>query len=138
MPFQIKLLFKKTANILCLLSLASCTYNLSLMQRGTGTVANGTAERLSHIVTINLKGTVYKGQFALVHGGGYGSFNSYGGGVAPVSGNMMMISAMVTGSIIAKSQDGKGLRCHFTASGNSGMGECQDDAKNIYDLQISL
>lgn len=120
------------------LMLAGCSYNLSLMSRGGGKTGSGTASRPGNDVTIMADGVTYKGRFTYMEGGFAGVSTGFAGGMA-ATGTMVGTTGQGNGNIMARSDDGKGMRCQFGYSGwsNSGMGVCQDDAGTIYDLQIS-
>ncbi len=126
------------------LVLAGCSHSLALMERGGPRVASGTSSVVGKKVEIQLDGKTYRGNYSLVKDG-YSTFTnaqaySSTGRFAYGSAQSYGSSSMGTGNIIARSDDGSGIRCIFQFSSNSqsGMGECQDDKGGIWDLQISL
>jgi hypothetical protein len=117
--------------------LCGCSYNLTLMARGSSEVGSGTATRPGNDVTIEANGITYKGKFTYLEGGFVGFGSSFSGARTATS-TMVGSSGQGNGNIIARSADGKGMRCEFAFSGwsQSGMGVCEDDAHTVYDLQI--
>lgn len=101
--------------------------DLTLRNRDSGEIATGSADRWSRAVTINLNHKVYKGTFAYVER------------ASPFAGVAAEGAALSDGNLIATAKDGSTLHCDFSFSGwnGSGMGECQDDDKNKYDLQLN-
>lgn len=115
--------------------LTGCSYNLSLMARNSTETGIGTATRPGNDVTIEAGGVKYVGKFTYQEGGFVGVGSNFTGGTAAMYG----ASGQAAGNILARSSDGKGMRCQFSFSGwsQSGMGACQDDSGLIYDLQIT-
>jgi len=123
----------KKINVLFSLSavffLASCISgsDLTLIDVKSGTIATGSASRLTHTVTITLNGKEYAGSFDYVQR------------PHPGVGLLEADSFIRDGKMIAKADDGSSLTCEATFQGwsNSGNGLCHDDAKNTYDLMIT-
>lgn len=101
--------------------------DLTLMDRDSGKIATGAADRWTHTVTINLNGKVYAGH------------SSYVERASPLAGVGAEGAAIGDGNMIARADDGSSLHCDFTFSGwsGTGTGECQDDKQRKYDLQIT-
>ncbi|NYT76623.1 hypothetical protein H0A71_06435 [Alcaligenaceae bacterium] len=133
----------KKAILILMLALSGCSYNLTLMDRGSSEVATGHASQAGNTVEITLRGKQYRGTYAFVQQGYSTQSNSYamsGGYYAQGSNYGHTQASAGNGSIIARADDGSGLRCSFTfsSSSQSGMGECRDDTFGVWDLQISL
>ncbi|GAA0809172.1 hypothetical protein [Cupriavidus gilardii] len=118
--------------------LAGCSYNLELMARGNAKTGSGVATRPGNDVTIVADGVTYKGKFAYMSSGFMGTSTAFSG-AATATATAYGSTGQSNGTIIARSEDGRGLRCQFQYSTWSagGVGMCQDDAGTIYDLQIS-
>ena len=128
----------------CLLLLTACAHQFQLIPRNGGSAGNGTAQEAGKQITISLNGRTYKGTYVYDDGSvitthssatataysGSRSATAYGNGVSstyiPGSGN---------GRIFATSGDDS-IRCDFMYKGGSGLGYCQDNARNEYDLLI--
>lgn len=117
--------------------LSGCSYNLSLMARNSGKTGSGTATRPGNDVTIVADGITYKGKFSYTTGGFVGTSTAFAGS-ATGTATAFGASGQSNGNILARSDDGKGIRCQFNYSGwsSGGLGVCQDDGGTVYDLQI--
>jgi hypothetical protein len=143
MPHKGVIMKTTTAAILCL-TLNGCAHNLDLISRTGGPNGSGTAQELGKQITINLDGKQYKGTY-IYDGGAVISTNStataraysgsrsataYGTGVSntyiPGTGN---------GRILATSGSDS-IRCDFNYGKGTGIGYCQDNAGNEFDLLI--
>ncbi|WP_232515874.1 lipoprotein [Burkholderia multivorans] len=121
------------------LALAGCaTYDLSLMPRGPGKMAHGTAKQIDKTVSITIDDRTYDGKFAYVQGGAFTLGTAFSGGQV-AAGNAVGISATGNGNVLAQSADGHNLRCVFSFSGwsQAGTGTCLTDDQQLYDLQIT-
>lgn len=141
---------KKIILALVCISLASCTHSLTLMSQNNGDIGLGSANELGRTVAISLNGESYNGNYSYVEQGNVSFSNAYAQGsvysgarsaYASAYGNSATINQSYVGggSIIARSESGKGIRCQFSFStmSRSGAGICQDDKKVVYDLQIN-
>jgi hypothetical protein len=117
------------ANVLSLMLLTGCVSgaDLTLRDRDSGEIATGSADRWTRAVTVNLDDKVYTGTFAYVER------------ASPFAGVTADGAALSDGNMIAKAEDGSSLHCEFSFSGwnGSGTGQCEDDEKNEYDLQLN-
>ena len=123
---------------ICALLAGCATYDLSLMPRGPGKMAYGTAKQIDKSVTISIDDRTYAGKFAYVQGGSFTLATAFSGGRA-ATGNATSISAVGNGNVLAQAPDGHNLRCVFSFSGwsQSGTGTCLTDDNRLYDLQIA-
>lgn len=128
----------KMIAIVALAALAGCSYRLDLQQRGGPATGQGVAHQNDQSVTINLAGKTYKGTYAYASGSSTGSF--VGGARGKTFYGVTSASGTGGGNILAKADDGSGLRCQFqySTTNSQGIGECQDDAGATYDLQIRM
>ncbi|MGU7780475.1 hypothetical protein [Burkholderia sp. PU8-34] len=130
---------KSLACLAAIMSLQGCaTYDLSLMPRGAGPIAHGTAKQIDKSVAITLAGETYTGRYVYVQGGSFSLGTAIGGGQV-ASGSAIGVSAVGNGNVLAQSADGQhNLRCVFSFSGwtQQGTGVCLTDNGNAYDLQI--
>lgn len=126
------------AAAICSLLAGCATYDLSLMPRGPGKMAHGTAKQIDKSVVISISDRTYSGKYAYVQGGSFTLGTAFSGGQT-ATGNATSISAVGNGNVLAQSDDGHNLRCVFSFSGwsNSGTGTCLTDDNQLYDLQIS-
>lgn len=130
--------------ILPLLALTGCGHNLYLVGRSTAKTGHARIVAVGHSgdVTMEVAGTQYAGRWVYMpSGGSFGvaSTTAFSGGhTASAVGNFTALPTEGNGSILAAAGDGTQLRCvfAFNAMGQTGMGECQDTAGEIYDLQI--
>ncbi|MGN8190305.1 hypothetical protein ACTJLD_30410 [Burkholderia sp. 22088] len=132
-------MLKKICALLVALPLAGCaTYDLSLMPRGPGKIAHGTAKQIDKTVSITIDDRTYDGKFAYVQGGSFTLATAFSGGQV-ATGNAVGVSATGNGNVLAQSADGHNLRCVFSFSGwsQAGTGTCLTDDQQLYDLQIS-
>lgn len=119
--------------------LSGCaTYDLSLMPRGPGKMAHGTAKQIDKTVSIAIDDRVYDGKFVYMQGGAFTLGTAFSGGQT-ATGSAIGISAAGNGNVLAQSADGHNLRCVFSFSGwnQAGTGTCLTDDQQLYDLQIS-
>ena len=125
--------------LLLALALAGCSYNLILMNRDTGAMGTGQAREAginAGDLSIVINGKTYTGRWVAAEEGE----QTFIGGRA---GNtpFHVTSATSGGSVgtaLLRAPDGDTLRCKFRYSGMSGtgIGECQDRAGTLYDMQI--
>ena len=135
------------AILVAALALAGCAHTVYVTGRTTGvsgqtTITPGIGQT-SGKIGLKIGGKAYAGRWVYMNGPGSVSIGSaiavsgatsasaFGTGVAaPMSGN---------GSIIMSAPGGGSFRCVFNYSqwSSSGVGECQDETGEIYDLQIT-
>lgn len=122
------------------LALQGCAvYDLSLMPRGPGLIAHGTAKQIDKSVSVTLDGETYVGHYVYVQGGSFSLGTAFGGGQT-ATGSAIGVSAVGNGNVLAQSADGQhNLRCVFSFSGwtQQGTGVCLNDSGNAYDMQIT-
>ncbi|WP_232466434.1 hypothetical protein [Burkholderia ubonensis] len=122
------------------LALQGCAvYDLSLMPRGAGPIAHGTAKQIDKSVSITLDSETYFGHYVYVQGGAFSLGTAFGGGQV-ATGSAIGVSAVGNGNVLAQSSDGQhNLRCVFNFSGwtQQGTGVCLTDNGSTYDLQIT-
>ena len=122
------------------LTLQGCaTYDLSLMPRGSGPMAHGTAKQIDKSVSIALQGETYLGHYVYMQGGSFSLGTAFSGGQV-ATGSAVGVSAVGNGNVLAQSADGlHNLRCVFSFSGwtQQGTGVCFTDDGSAYDLQIT-
>jgi hypothetical protein len=127
--------------------LSGCSHNLYIVGRtnhltGTAKVTTQVGNKGGNIV-IALGGKDYKGRWIYVQTGGslgFGSATAFSGGqTATATGTMIGLPTGGNGSIIASAADGSSLHCAFDYSewSNTGVGACQDDKGEMYDVQIN-
>lgn len=123
-----------------MLALQGCaTYDLSLMPRGAGPIAHGTAKQIDKSVSITLDGETYIGHYVYLQGGAFSLATGFGGGQVS-TGSAIGVSVAGNGNVLAQSTDGqRNLRCvfNFSAWTQQGTGMCLTDSGSTYDLQIS-
>ena len=124
-----------------IVSLAGCAGQVQMMPRDSGKIYSGTVQGNgmgSGTMSITIDGETYTGpvvrttssdSFGLVQQYGRNGKSSFStvvssGGTANVKG--MLASA-----------NGRGLRCEFTSTGDSGGGICVDDKGRVYDAIVS-
>jgi hypothetical protein len=114
------------------------TYDLSLMPRGPGAMAYGTAKQIDKSVAIRIGDETYQGKYAYLQGGSF-TLASASAGSTTAIGTGMGVSAVGNGNVLAQSSNGHNLRCVFSFSGWSqqGAGTCLTDNGSLYDLQIT-
>lgn len=125
--------------------LGGCTHNVYMVgQNGTtGTAKVTTFGNHSGAITITLGGKVYTGQWVYAPQGGsvsFGTATAFSGGQSATASSFATgIPTSGPGSILASAPDGSTLRCVFSYSenGQTGIGECQDNRGEIYNLQIN-
>jgi len=137
---------KRTAIVALAILLAGCTHHLMLVGRTSGAVGSAevtTAGNHSGPITITLAGKTYTGQWVYAPQGGsvgFGSASAFSGNQSAAAfASFAGIPTSGPGSIIAGAPDGSALRCVFNYSenGQTGIGSCQDNKGEIYDLQIN-
>jgi hypothetical protein len=100
-----------------------------------------TAGNHSGSISLDMAGKVYSGRWVYVPGGGSIGFGttiaSSGIHVATASSMMIGLPTGGNGSVLASAADGSTIRCAFQYGGSTGVGVCQDDRGEIYDLQIN-
>lgn len=117
-------------------ALTGCAYQLNLQQRGGGAFGAGTASNGN--VEIQVGQRTFRGQYVYASASSTTSF--FGTANRRAFNTFGTTTSGGNGNIIARSQDGVGLRCQFNYSETSsqGLGECVDDAGATYDLQIRM
>jgi hypothetical protein len=125
------------------LLLTGCAHQLELYSRNGGVNGTGTAQEAGKQITINLDGREYKGTYTYDGGktiisNAYGNATAYSGSRSTTAYGHATSTSYVPGSglgrLFAHSQDGKSLRCEFSYSQGSGIGICEDNDNNSYDL----
>lgn len=132
---------------LTVLLACGCAYQLTLIPQAGGEKGEGVANEAGRVVNITLRGKTYTGRY--VYGGEPGlAFTSSiatgtaisGGAMTTATGTGFGVTTYVPGSgngrILVHSEDGDALRCEFMYSEGSGLGLCEDNAKQLYDLII--
>jgi hypothetical protein len=133
--------------ILLLVALGGCTlsHDFYLMGRQTGVTGTATVPANGHRggpIEIMLAGKPYRGQWAYMEIGGavgIGMASAYGGGqTATATGVFAGLPTGGNGTVLAAASDGSTLRCTFNFSewNLKGIGVCQDNRGETYDLQI--
>jgi len=124
--------------VLACVALSACSYKLTLQQRGGSATGSGVATDNDHGVKITIGARVFTGQYVYASDASFGSF--VGTAKGRTATGFVSTSSGGGGNIIARSQDGVGLRCQFQYSemSNQGFGECTDDTGATYDLQIKM
>ncbi len=129
--------------------LAGCTqhYDVYLMGRSSADQARSTivvtAGHPGGDFAIQIRGKQYLGRWIYVANGGAVSLGTAVGvsGTHVATGNAMAISTPTEGggSIFAAASDGSALHCQygFNAWSRSGVGLCQDNGGEMFDLQIN-
>jgi hypothetical protein len=127
------------------LLIGGCSHRLSLIPRHGGLNGEGIAEEAGKKVTITLNGKTYTGQYVYGDGGvaftnTFGNATAYSGvGTATAYGSSFSttyVPGSGNGRILATSTDGDAIRCEFQYSSGGGLGVCEDNAGELYDLQI--
>ena len=128
---------------LLLIFLTACAHQLELYSRNGGINGTGIAQEAGKQITINLDGRVYTGTYTYDGGktiisNAYGTATAYSGKSSATAYGNYTNTSYVPGSglgrLFAHSQDGKSLRCEFSYSEGSGIGVCEDNENNSYDL----
>jgi hypothetical protein len=128
------------------LTLSGCGHNLYLVGRtsgATGTTRIVTAGNHGGAISVDLAGKNYTGRWVYAPGGGSVGFATAtafsAGHSATATGTMIGLPTGGGGSILASASDGSALRCSFNYSewGATGMGVCEDNKGESYDLQIN-
>lgn len=128
------------------LMLIGCGHNLYLVGRTSGEKGTASVQRApgqkSGDVSIALRNKTYSGRWIYVASGGVTGFGVgtafSGASYATGTGTFVGASSHGVGTILASAPDGSTLRCEFqfNSMGNTGIGTCQDETSEIYDLQI--
>lgn len=135
----------KIAAAVAVITLTGCAHQLELYSRNGLPKGSGTAQELGKQVTFNVKGSTYKGIYT--HDGGKSVLNITNASATAYSGNK---SARVYGSsnsttyipgsgqgrVFAHSDNNDSIRCEFEYRSGSGIGVCQDNDDNLFDLII--
>ena len=140
---------KFLALVTFLFIVTGCMHDLSIVQRDGGPIGIGQANESGKKVEINLNGKTYRGTY--VHGGGSAIFTSSSvtiSGIASGAGGSGIYSGSTSsfgsgyvegsgnGKMLVLAEDGDALRCEFLYKGGSGLGVCQDNEGELYDLII--
>lgn len=134
--------------LLSCVALSGCvsTHAFYLVDRQTGVVGTATVPangKRGGPITISLGGKVFQGQWAYMETGGsvgLGTATAVSGTqVATATGTFVGLPTGGGGSVLATAADGTTLRCTFNFSdwNLKGIGVCQDNKGEMYDLQIS-
>jgi hypothetical protein len=135
-----------TCSLLLLLGGCVTSHSFYLMGRTSGMTGSGVVPangRGGGDIAISLGGKVYKGRWVYMEAGGSVGFSTTtafsGAQSATAIGTFAALPTGGNGSISAAAPDGTVLRCAFDFSewNLKGVGVCQDNHGEIYDLQIS-
>jgi hypothetical protein len=137
-----------TIALLALGVLSGCArpYDLYLMGRSSGDQARTTIERTAQPggdFAVLLHGKQYVGRWVYMENAGAvtnGAATGVSGGqVATANGVALSAPRQGGGSVIAAAADGSTLHCQYTFDSwsRSGVGVCQDNRGELYDLQIT-
>lgn len=143
--FQKGKVMKKLIIFVWLICLVGCAHQLELYSRNGGVNGTGTAQETTQSILITLDNVTYKGSYTY-NGGAPVITTSYGTATA-ISGNRTAYATGTSvsnsyipgtgqGRVFARSVDGKGLRCEFSYDEFNGLGICQDNNNQLYDLVI--
>ncbi len=122
------------------------SHDFYLMGRQTGVTGTATVPangQRGGPIELTLGGKVYRGRWAYIETGGsvgMGTTSAYSGGqTAMASGVFAGLPTGGNGTVLAAASDGSALRCTFDFSewNLKGIGVCQDNRGETYDLQIS-
>jgi hypothetical protein len=117
-----------------------------MMGRNTGVTGSGTVPANGHRggpIAITLGGKVYHGTWILMETGGsvgVGTATGFSGAQsATATGTFVGLPTGGNGTVMAGASDGSTLRCVFDFSewNLKGVGVCQDNHGETYDLQIT-
>ena len=136
------------ATFLLPLFLGGCvtSHTFYLMGRTSGVTGSGVVPangRGGGDIAINLAGKVYKGRWILMETGGSAGLSTAtafsGTQSATATGTFLGLPTGGNGTVSAVAPDGSVLRCVFDFSewNLKGVGVCQDNHGELYDLQIS-
>jgi hypothetical protein len=134
---------KRLAIAFVALLLGGCAHQVTLTPRTPGApIGTGSAPASmgdTGTITVNLNGRTYTGRWVYVRGGSVGVANAFGSSGQFATGLGYGLSMSGPGQALLSADDGSRLRCVFTFSewGDTGFGECVDDAAGeTYDLTI--
>lgn len=117
--------------------LAGCSHDITMINQKSGAIAKGTAisEGGKGSINVDLNGTQYAGRWVFVRNGGLGFSNSFG---ATPGFSTASFTGGGNGRANLSAEGGKSLRCEFQYSdmSGSGMGACQDNEGQMYDMNI--
>lgn len=122
------------------------SHDFYLMSRQTGVTGSGTVPADGHRggpITITLGGKSFRGRWVYMEtGGSVGlgtAFAFSGTQTATATGAFVGLPTGGNGNVMAAASDGSTLRCTFNFSewNLKGVGVCQDNRGETYDLQIS-
>jgi hypothetical protein len=130
--------------VACGFLLTGCGHTVYLVGRTTGVTAESTfrVAHASNEVSFTLGNRTYTGHWVYMEQGGsvgIGTATAYSGGqTATATGTVIGLPTGGNGSFLGSAPDGSTLRCTFTFSewNLKGMGVCQDNRGEIYDMQI--
>lgn len=127
--------------------LSSCGHNLYFASRTSGATAKGKIVTVpghpSGDVSIVLHNKTYTGRWVYMSNGGMvgiGTSNIISGTQSATATSTIVGAPLQgNGSILLSAQDGSTLRCGYDYSewNSSGVGVCQDNKGEVYDLQIN-
>lgn len=130
--------------LLSLVLLCGCAHNLQLVSRSNSGNGTGVAQEAGKQITINLNGQTYTGTY--VYDGTKVLFTTGDAYATAYSGNSSASAYGHSNSTTYIPGSGKGqlvatsgndtIRCDFNYSDGSGIGYCQDNSHNEYDLII--
>jgi len=121
------------------------SHEFYMMGRQTGAIGTASVPANGHHggpITISLGGKSYVGQWAYAEMGGSVGLNTgtavSGTQVATATGMSIGLPTGGNGNIMAAASDGSTLRCAFNFSewDLKGIGVCEDNSGETYDLQI--
>jgi hypothetical protein len=127
-----------------LLAVTGCARTFYFVGRSSGVTATTTvpAGHPSNAISFTLEGKTYTGRYAVVaEGGSIGFGNTFvtaGTHSAVATGMFTALPTQGNGTIIASAPDGSTIHCVFDWSqmSRTGVGVCQDNRGEVYDLQI--
>lgn len=138
----------RTLTVIALVSifLSGCAYQLQLHSRVAGQPGGtGVANSGDKSMTVSVGNRVFKGTYVF-DGGSVVPTNSFGSataysryGTTTVHGSSfgtMVVPGSNRGQSFLTSIDGTTMRCQFFYKDSSGMGECQTNTSEVYDLVI--
>ena len=126
-------------------TLSGCAHKFSIFPRNGSGKGTGEASDFGRELTINMNGKTYRGTY--VYGGGsvavtnsFGSATAFSGSQSVYAYGSGSSTTFIPGSgkgqLLAFSDDGDAIRCNFNYQSSSGIGVCEDNKGNLYDLQI--
>jgi hypothetical protein len=133
-----------TLSALAFALLAGCGHTVDITSRSTGETGHTSVPPFVHQgqLSIILNGKNYTGPWVyLPQGGGVSltsGFVSSGFRTASLTSTGLILPSGGNGQVLLHATDGSRIRCLFTFSewSSTGMGECEDNNGEMYDVQI--